>query len=166
MSPENPKVRYKRRIKLIKPGLQLKITAMFMGVSATSLLLQYLLFSSQLANVATTLPDGGAVLLGLMPDLLIQVLFMSFAFLFPVMLCVGILSTFRIAGPVYRFERYLESVARGEEVGPCRIRRGDELWELCDKINEATAALRHRKDAAGAEAEEAQKDTQELRRAG
>ena len=164
MSPEKPKVRYKRRIKLIKPGLQLKITAMFLGVSVTSLLLQYLLFSSQLANAATTMPDGGAVLLALMPDLLIQVLFMSFAFLFPVMLCIGILATFRIAGPIYRFERYLESVARGEEVGPCRIRRGDELWDLCDKINEATAALRHRKAVAEAEAEHS--ESKELRKAG
>jgi len=163
MSLDTPKVRYKRRVKLIKPGLQLKITAMFLGVSATSLLLQYLLFSSQLANAASTMPDGGAVLLAMMPDLLIQVLFMSFAFLFPVMLCVGILTTFRIAGPVYRFERYLESVARGEEVGPCRIRRGDELWDLCDKINEATAALRHRQAAAEAEAEKA--GSPELRKA-
>ena len=160
MSPAKTQVRHKRRIKLIKPGLQLKITAMFLGVSATSLLLQYLLFTSQLANAATTMPDGGALLLAMMPDLLVQVLVMSFAFLLPVMLCVGILATFRIAGPVYRFERYLESVARGEQVGPCRIRRGDELWDLCDKINEATAALRHRKAVEEAE------ERKELRKAG
>ena len=77
-------------------------------------------------------------------EILLEVLAMSFAFLLPMMLCVGILSTFRIAGPVYRFEQYLKEVARGEVSDPCRIRDGDELWDLCDLINEATAPLRHK----------------------
>jgi hypothetical protein len=142
---EKPPIRYKRKVKLIKPGLQLKLVAMFLGVSTTSLLLQYLLFASRLSEVATGLPDGGTALVAAMPSLLVEVLVLSFAFLFPVMICVGILSTFRIAGPVYRFERYLEQIARGDQVGPCRLRRGDELWDLCDRINEATAPLRHPK---------------------
>jgi hypothetical protein len=142
---ETPPIRYKRSVKLIKPSLQLKLVAMFLGVSTTSLLLQYLLFASRLSDVATGLPDGGAALVAAMPSLLMEVLALSFAFLFPVMMCIGILATFRIAGPVYRFERYLEQIARGDQVGPCRIRRGDELWDLCDRINEATAPLRHPK---------------------
>ena len=116
---------------------------MFLGVSTTSLLLQYLLFASRLSEIATGLPDGGTALVAAMPSLLVEVLVLSFAFLFPVMMCAGVLATFRIAGPIYRFERYLEQIARGEAVGPCRIRRGDELWDLCDRINEATAPLRH-----------------------
>ena len=135
--------RYKRRIKLIKPGLQLKLVVMFAAVSATSLLLQYLLFSSRFSELASTLPDGGAHLMAVLPRILIEVLFMSFAFLLPVMLCAGVLATFRIAGPIYRFEQYLKQVVAGEATGPCRIRDGDELWDLCDLINEATAPVRH-----------------------
>ena len=52
------------------------------------------------------------------------------------------LVTFRIAGPIYRFEQYLAGIAEGRQLGPCRIREGDELVELCARINEATAPLR------------------------
>jgi hypothetical protein len=82
--------------------------------------------------------------MSVLPGILIEVLAMSFAFLLPMTLCAGILSTFRIAGPIYRFEQYLKQVARGEVTDPCRIRDGDELWDLCDLINEATAPLRHK----------------------
>jgi len=140
MSPK-----HKRHVKLIKPRLQLKLVGMFAAVSATSLLLQYLLFASRFSEVASTMPDGGAHVMSVLPGILLEVLALSFAFLLPIMLCVGILSTFRIAGPIYRFEQYLGQVARGEAAGPCRIREGDELWDLCDLINEATAPLRHTK---------------------
>ncbi len=160
---DKQQTRHKRRVKLIKPGLQLKMVVMFLCVSTTALLLQYLLFASRLSDAATGLPDGGAALIAVMPELLFGALVMSFAFLLPVMMCVGILTTFRIAGPVYRFERYLEQVARGEQVGPCRLRKGDELWDLCDRINEATAPLRHQH----ADDEEEEEDgTREYRKAG
>ena len=149
MSPK-----HKRHIKLIKPGLQLKLVGMFVAVSATSLLLQYLLFASRFAEVASTMPDGGSHVMAVLPGILMEVLVMSFTFLLPVMLCVGVLSTFRIAGPLYRFEQYLGQVVRGEVTGPCRIRDGDELWDLCDLINEATAPLRHPKAGASADSGE------------
>ena len=149
MPAPQPAPKFKRRIKLIKPRLQLKLVAMFAGVSATSLLLQYMLFAARFSEVASTLPDGGVQVMSVLPGILMQVLAMSFAFLLPVMLCVGIVSTHRIAGPVYRFEQYLKQVARGGVTDPCRIRDGDELWDLCDLINEATAPLRHK--AAGVE---------------
>lgn len=162
---------YKRRIKLIKPRLQLRLVAMFAAVSVTSLLLQYLLFSSRFSELASRLPDGGAYVLSVLPGILIEVLVTSFAFLLPVMLCVGVLSTFRIAGPIYRFEQYLRQVVRGEAEGPCRIRDGDELWDLCDLINQATAPLRmrHGEDepdeatSAGEEPERVEPDLAELR---
>lgn len=134
---------YKRRIKLIKPSLQLKLVGTFVGLTALTLLLQYLLITAHLTDAATRMPDGGIYLISLMPEMLTKVLLLSFLVVLPLIFCVGVLTTFRIAGPVYRFEQYLGSVARGEEVGPCRLRKGDELWDLCDKINEATAVIRH-----------------------
>lgn len=134
---------YKRRVKLIKPSLQLKLVGTFVGMTALTLLLQYLLVTAHLTDAATRMPDGGSQLMALLPEMLTKVLLLSFLVVLPLMFCVGVLTTFRIAGPVYRFEQYLGSVTRGEEVGPCRLRKGDELWDLCDRINEATAALRH-----------------------
>jgi hypothetical protein len=72
--------------------------------------------------------------------LLLEVLLFSFAVLLPSVLAIGVLLTFRVAGPIYRFERYLEDVAAGRDTGPCRIREGDQLQELCDRINAALEA--------------------------
>jgi len=134
---------FKRRVKLIKPSLQLKLVGTFVGMTALTLLLQYLLVTAHLTEAATRMPDGGSHLMSILPEMMMKVLLLSFLVVLPLMFCVGVLTTFRIAGPVYRFEQYLTAVAQGKEDGPCRLRKGDELWDLCDKINEATAALRH-----------------------
>ena len=34
---------------------------------------------------------------------------------------------------------------KGEQIGPCKIRQGDELQSLCDAINDATEPLRMRR---------------------
>jgi hypothetical protein len=136
---------YKRRVKLIKPTLQLKLVGTFLGMTALTLLLQYMLVTAHLTDAATRMPDGGSYLMSILPEMMTKVLLLSFLVVLPLMFCVGVLTTFRIAGPVYHFEQYLAAVARGEETGPCRLRKGDELWDLCDRINEATAALRHPK---------------------
>ena len=117
--------RHKRRRKLIKPKVQLKLVGAFVGISALGFLLQYILLAKELTELALDMPEGGSVLAAQAPTLLLTVLGTSFGILFPLTVAVGIVLTFRIAGPIYRFERYLESVARGEETGPCRIRRND-----------------------------------------
>ncbi len=143
-------MKHKRRIKLIRPRLQLKLIGWFLGVATLALLMQYLLFAWSVSELAATSPDGSATLSVQAPTMLLRALLLSFLFLLPLIALVGVLVTFRIAGPVYRFETYLGQIARGEEVGPCRIRDGDELWELCSRINEAVAALRAQRDLARA----------------
>ena len=156
----NPPPKFQRRIKLIKPLLQLKFVGIFAGVSALGFLLQSLHVGLRLSELAASLPEGGTYLMAVMPELPIEILLVSFGMLLPLTIAVGILVTFRIAGPVYRFENYLKAVLRGEEVGPCRIRKGDEFQELCELINEVTAAQRERAAASqtgGAEPHELRK---------
>lgn len=136
--------KYKRRIKLIKPGIQLRLIGAFVGLSALSFLLQALVLARRLSDTATQLPEGGSQLMSVMPDLLKDVLIFSFGLCLPLTFAVGVLVTFRIAGPVYRFEKYLAQVARGEATGPCYIRKGDQLQDLCDQINAATESIRKR----------------------
>ncbi len=143
-------MKHKRRIKLIRPRLQLKLIGWFLGVATLALLMQYLLFAWSVSELAVESPDGVAALSVQAAPMLLRALLMSFLFLLPLIALVGVLVTFRIAGPVYRFETYLAQIARGEEVGPCRIREGDELRELCDRINQAVTALRAQRDAADA----------------
>ena len=134
----------RRRIKLIKPRLQLKLIGVFAGLSALGFLMQSLHVGLRLSELAANVPEGGPYLMAVMPELPLEILTVSFGMLLPLTVAVGILVTFRIAGPLYRFEQYLGQVIRGEQVGPCRLREGDELQKLCDLINQATEPVRMR----------------------
>jgi len=132
-----PERKYKRRIKLIKPHLQVRLIGAFTAVAVIALLLQYLLVAQHLTWTATRLPIGGEYLMDEIPKILMQVLGISFAVLFPLAFAIGVIATFKIAGPVYRFEQYMGELAEGHDPGMCRLRSGDELQELCDLINKA-----------------------------
>jgi nitrogen fixation/metabolism regulation signal transduction histidine kinase len=71
-------------------------------------------------------------------------LLLTFLLLTPLMLGVGIVATFKIAGPLHNFEQFLRAVRDGQQVEPCQIRKGDELQTLCTLLNEVTAPLRER----------------------
>lgn len=77
-----------------------------------------------------------------LPSLLLRTSVLGVIIVGPLVLATGTLLTFRIAGPIYRFERFLSAVAEGRETQPCSLRRGDELRELCELINAATASAR------------------------
>ena len=141
---QETKPRERRRIKLIKPRFQLRLVGVFVGLSALGFLLQALHVGLRLSELSASLPEGGRHLMALMPELPLEILTVSFGMLLPFTVAVGILVTFRIAGPIYRFETYLRSVIAGEAKEPCRIRSGDEFGELCELINEATAPLRRK----------------------
>jgi hypothetical protein len=134
--------RYRRRNKLPKPSLQLRLTLTFMGTLVLSILLQLMLTRSSMLRMAVDLPHDGAILLQEINSIQGTTLLLCFLVLLPVCFVVGVLSTFGIAGPIYRFEDHLRRLARGEDPGPCRIRKGDRLQDFCDLLNLATEPLR------------------------
>jgi hypothetical protein len=134
--------KYKRRIKIIKPELQLKMICIFVGLSALGILLQSVLVAHRLSQLSADIPVGGQYIVDALPGLLTEIIIFTFGLVLPLIFAVGVLVTHRIAGPVYRFEQYLGQVVRGEDVGPCRIRKGDELQDLCIVINEAAELIR------------------------
>lgn len=131
----------KRRVKLIQPRLQLWLISVFSGIAILSLTLQFVLFGARLADIGAHMPDGGVTLAELTPRLLMDTLLMSVLVLLPLTFGVGVLVTFRFAGPLYRMHRYLEGLAAGTETGPCALRKNDELSEFCEALNKATAPL-------------------------
>jgi hypothetical protein len=142
---------YKRKVKLIQPKLQVKLIGAFVGLSALALLLQFLLLGMSLSELAADLPEGGPLLASRVPEMLLSAVGVSMLLALPLIFGFGVLITHKIAGPVYRFEQYLEQIARGEEVGPCKIREGDEFQVLCEKLNEAIAKLRENRVAQDSE---------------
>lgn len=134
----------KRHDRLVRPRLQLRLILAFLGVATTALLLQFVLFASVLSHAASELPTDGQLLLESTTGLSTIVFVVSFSVLLPLCFFVGVLVTFRVAGPLYRFEKYLESVARGVDPGVCRIRKGDDLQEFCVVLNSAMDRMRSR----------------------
>jgi len=137
----------RRSRRLVKPGIQLRLSGIFAGVSILCLSLQFLLLTTFLSGAAQDMPVGGEYLLDLMPNLLLRSVLFSFGIAVPLTILAGVISTFRITGPIYRFESYLREVVRGTQLGPCKIRKGDALVELCHLINEATEPVRRRATA-------------------
>ena len=58
-----------RRIKLIQPRLQLKLIGSFVGLSALTLLLQFLVIGHHLSVVAEEMPEGSIYLTNQMAEL-------------------------------------------------------------------------------------------------
>jgi hypothetical protein len=84
----------------------------------------------------------GPLLLERIPSHTLWVLAVSFLVLMPLTFGVGVIVTFRVAGPLYRFDQHLKAIARGEDPGECRIRKDDELQDLCATLNAAIGVLR------------------------
>jgi hypothetical protein len=138
--------------KLVSPSLQLKLIGSFAGLSALSLLLQFVLLSMRISQLSARMPEGGDFLAEQAPGVLFGILVFSFTALLPITFAVGVIITFRIAGPIHHFEQHLEQVLRGEDSAPCSIREKDELQRLCVLINQAIAAARQQGTAAGSRA--------------
>lgn len=133
---------YKRRKKLIKPRLQLRMTGVFVGLVALMLLLQFILLTASLHHTSNLLPSDGPLLLEQTNSLALRLVFISAAVFLPLTMLVGIMSTFRIAGPLFRIEKFLKAVQNGEKPEDFTLRERDELKELAALINTSTAPLR------------------------
>lgn len=136
--------KYKRRIKLIKPGFQNRLTLVFLGMSVLGMVMQFILFHATLGEFALKLPTDSALLMEVMNQDALRVLGISLGVILPLSYLVGVLTTFRIAGPLHRIEMHLNAIAEDGYTGPCTIRKGDKLQELADCVNEATMSLAQR----------------------
>ena len=134
--------RFRRRRKLIRPGLQLRLSAKFVGLIALMLGLQFLLLDALIGQTSAEGAGGSAALSDGMWSVAVQLLGWSAVVFLPLTVLVGIIASFRFAGPLYRFEVFLKAVAAGEQPEDIRLRSGDELKELATLLNEATRPLR------------------------
>lgn len=128
-----------RKNQMILPGFQLRLAAKFVCLSLSALLCQFLFMGILLTNVMRGFPVAES-LLPEVPSIVFKTVLFTAVLQIP-LLCMGLILTFRVAGPVYRFETYLRALARGEHGGPCSIRGEDEFSSLNEAINEVAARL-------------------------
>ena len=131
-----------RKNKLIKPRLQLKIAFAFVLLAGIAGMVQAMFLVRALSTLAGQAGDEQGLLMAQVSGVVQEHFVLGFLVLAPLFLIFGILVTFRIAGPVYRMELYLKELAAGGYSGPCSIRKGDELQELCEVLNQAVGRLR------------------------
>lgn len=133
---------YKRRKKLIKPCFQLKLALAGLAIALVSVMVLMVLLNEAIMEMMdqgwvdpVSVQSGWLGLLG-------GKLLIAAALLIPLTMALGVILTHRIAGPMYRFETFLNAVKAGEHPGECGIRKGDEFQEFCALLNEVTAPLR------------------------
>jgi hypothetical protein len=128
-----------RKRHLISPRLQLRSAVVFLGMASIYILLQAFLLWRAMARSGEA---DSLLFANELVSILRLNLIVTIAVLIPVTLIVSTYMTHKVAGPIYRFEVFLERILRGEQPGPCKIRKGDELQYLCEILNAATAPLR------------------------
>lgn len=131
-----------RTKKLLQPRFQLRLVCEFFGLAAVGLCLQWILLGARLPHAISRIEATSGELVDALPGVLIGTFFLTCAVLFPILLAFGTLFTLRIAGPIYRFEKFLRAVANREQSAPCTIRGGDEFQQICELLNEVTEPLR------------------------
>lgn len=135
---------FKRKKKLINPRMQLRLILIFFCAAGLAVQVEAVLIAATMSRLAKTLPNDGAELSERIPEFVRTNLILAFLVLTPVMLFIGVIATFKICGPLYRFEQFLRAVRDGRQIEPCRIRKDDELHDFCTLLNEVTAPLRER----------------------
>lgn len=129
--------KFKRKKKLINKSLQLKMIGIFTAIGCTCALFQVILVNSGLLRIAKSAPSGGDEILREARGMMLENVAWTLGSMIPLMTCIGLVLTHRIAGPAYRMTQHCKAIAAGEPVTKCFIRKHDELHELCDALNAA-----------------------------
>ena len=119
---------------LIKKNIQLGLTLRFLLV-----LILFSLFIGFQAYITIWPVASSYISQDLMNLVRYQVIVRLLLFSIPLLFVImgsTVIFTHRIAGPIYRFERTLDKLIKGEDTPPINLRPGDELRELADKIND------------------------------
>ena len=130
-----------RTRKLIRPEIQLRLSAYFLGLVLFALIFQFLLVTSSMSKLI--LMEGDYVdRQEMVTEASLEILLVSLAVILPLTLGVGILVTFRLAGPIARFQAFLQEMISGQRPGDIVLRQGDQLKDVAQLLNEATRPLR------------------------
>lgn len=139
---------FRRRQILVDRRLQMRLTGWLTLITLCALVFQAGLFISNMAELATSAPADPQQAMEAAVATGTRTLIVSLMVVLPLMIIVGTLTMFRIAGPLFRIQRFLTEVAEGGSPPDCTLRAKDELGDLCTLVNRATAEQRARNGSA------------------
>jgi len=138
---------YKRRRYIVRKELQLKYVGLILTVVLLSAVVAgYTIYYNSWAllgdKLASVYPQGrlAQIFRTVNIRLVVNLIFVS-------MFCVGIgiLTSHKIAGPVFRMVRFLNNVAEGDYTKRVHLRKGDQLQDLAEAINKVVDKLEGKK---------------------
>jgi len=141
-------MKYRRKNVLPLPSLQLQLILICLFFALCSGMMQAILVQRLVTDLFMQMPGQLAVSQAEASTIGMKQFFISIGIMFPFVFGLGVLVTFRYAGPLVHFEKHLRRIAAGEDPGQCRLRRGDQLHQLAEALNLAVDALRRKAGAA------------------
>jgi len=132
-----PRPVLRRRQYIIKKGLQFRYIGLVFGLALiASLVTGWTVFATGWhflgEKLASVYPQGRLIYVLRATNL---ALLRNLLFISPLIFILGLLFSHRIAGPVYRIEKTLGDISKGNLGLKIRLREGDELVDLAYMIN-------------------------------
>lgn len=142
---------YKRNTYLINPRFQVRFSLYVCGLVFISSLIYpltiYDLFTSFIDSVSPTAPAAAAQLAEKRSDLIFVLALWQVGF--SALVFIGcIFFSHKIAGPMFKLQKFLREKIEGSEHGKLFFRKGDYFHEIADDFNEAFETIEgdHRED--------------------
>ncbi len=134
---DSVKPKFKRTKYLISTKFQLKyvgliLLLMFATASICSYFVYYTVMVLMGEKLASVYPQGR--LISIINTVNFRIL-VTLLLITPIVTIIGIYLSHKIAGPIYRIEKFLGDMAAGNFASRIILRKGDELVSIADKIN-------------------------------
>ena len=134
---------FRRKQFLVKRGMQFRYIGMIFALaSLASIVTGYTVFATGWTllgeKLASVYPQGRLIYVFKAANI---ALIRNLLFISPLIFIMGVLFSHKIAGPVYRIEKSLYEISKGNLALKVKLRSGDELWDMANIINDMTEAL-------------------------
>lgn len=136
--------KYRRTRYLIAAKFQLKYIGLILFlVFLVGTLCSYVVYYTMMLNLgdklANVYPQGRLISIVRMVNFR---MFLSLILIAPLVVTIGIFASHKIAGPIYRIEKFLNNMAKGDYSSILTLRRNDELVSLVSGINRVLESLK------------------------
>jgi len=139
MAPKFRRKQYFVAAKFQTRYIGLILALMFLAVVMCSYVVYYSMMVTMGEKLATVYPQGRLISIVNMVNLRILLVFLMIT---PFVVIIGIYLSHKIAGPIFRMERFLGRVASGDLSQRLTLRKGDELVNLAEGINKVIESVK------------------------
>lgn len=136
--------RYKRKQYIVARKFQLRYVGLILIiVFLTALMCSYVIYYTMMMTmgekIANVYPQGR--LMAIVNAVNFRIL-LTILLMLPLIIVIGVFASHKIAGPIFRIERFLNSMADGSYNEQLTLRRNDELVTLANGINRVVDSIK------------------------